>query len=463
MRKGLSLCLGTVLLSPMLVLAEDAAPASPAPAPGTLIAPALPADQGMMIPGGMYKDSYFGNVDGSNWQPQVWASAEYLLWWTKAAPVNAPLLTLVTNPSDDTSGALGSANTAVLLGDRSYGLGAYSGGRFTLGGWLDPCAGVGVEASYLFLSPNSTTQQFGTNGSPGSPTIGIPYLNAVNNREQVLRLAGPNFPTGPAGSLEPRAGGAFMTITNSLQSAELNGLGQLYCCNGLSVCGLAGFRYLYFKEDLTFGAGYQNLPTGPVPINPITTIQQFGGAYSSIDHFQGVNNFYGGQLGLRGQYQCGCFFINTSGKVALGDMYQTVNIDGGAVNMTRTTQLTTTYPVPGTTTIPGTTTAYPAGFFAQTTNIGHASRQQFAVVPEFNLNVGCNLTRNIRAYVGYTILYVNNVVRPGDQLDHSINPTQPSVLTAPGITPTGPPAPTFPFNHTDFWAQGINFGVAVGW
>jgi len=405
----------------------------------------------MAFPGGADLDGWCCNADGCSCGPLFWANAEFLLWWTKSAPLNPPLLTQATIlPTNDSSGAIGSPGTAVLLGGQSYGLGQGYGGRFTVGSWFDPCSKVGAEASYLFIAPNSTTKQFGTNGDPGSPNIGIPYFGGLVQTERFLPLGGPdlNVAGGPA------AGGAFMTITNSLQSAELNGLGQLYCCGGLQVCGLAGVRYIYFKEQLDYGAGFQALPSAPFGSVDIR-FQRSGGAFASIDQFQGVNNFYGGQVGLRAQYQCGNLFINTTGKVALGDVYQTSNIDGGAVYITPTL-FRNGHPL-----FPGTTTAYPTGIFAQGTNSGHASRQEFAVAPEWNLNVGYNITKNVRAYVGYTILYLNNVVRPGQQIDHSINFTQPNVL-APSSTLTGSPVPAFPFNHTDFWAQGINIGLAVG-
>jgi len=63
---------------------------------------------------------------------------------------------------------------------------------------------------------------------------------------------------------------------------------------------------------------------------------------------------------------------------------------------------------------------------------------RLAVVPEMSGNVGYDLTANIRAYVGYTFLYIDNVARPGTQIDHALNNTQ-IPFGGTGSTLVGPP------------------------
>lgn len=70
------------------------------------------------------------------------------------------------------------------------------------------------------------------------------------------------------------------------------------------------------------------------------------------------------------------------------------------------------------------------------------------------------MTDHLRAYVGYSLLYWSDVVRPGDQIDRGINTTQLPTLGGQG-TLTGPRRPAFSFQDSDFWAQGINFGVQL--
>jgi hypothetical protein len=59
-------------------------------------------------------------------------------------------------------------------------------------------------------------------------------------------------------------------------------------------------------------------------------------------------------------------------------------------------------------------------------------------------------------FAGYDFMYMNSVVRPGNQVDRNINLTQSSVLGYGAIN--GPAFPAQQFNRTDFWAQGATFG-----
>jgi hypothetical protein len=65
-----------------------------------------------------------------------------------------------------------------------------------------------------------------------------------------------------------------------------------------------------------------------------------------------------------------------------------------------------------------------------------------------------SLTQHIRAYVGYTFLCWTDVVRPGNQIDLALNPSQ-----IPTGTLTGPARPTFTRHESDVWVQGVNLGL----
>jgi hypothetical protein len=101
------------------------------------------------------------------------------------------------------------------------------------------------------------------------------------------------------------------------------------------------------------------------------------------------------------------------------------------------------------------------GLLALPSNIGRFDRNRFAVVPEVDLNVGYQITPYVRAFVGYTFLYWSNVARPGDQIDRVINPAQLPTTPVTGAQTFGPARPAPLLRDTDFWAQGINFGVEV--
>ena len=81
------------------------------------------------------------------------------------------------------------------------------------------------------------------------------------------------------------------------------------------------------------------------------------------------------------------------------------------------------------------------------------------------MNVGYDVTPHLRAFVGYNFLYVSSVVRPGDQVDRIIDPSRlpvPAAL-AGNLPPANTGRPLVPFKATDFWAQGINFGLKYTW
>ena len=69
------------------------------------------------------------------------------------------------------------------------------------------------------------------------------------------------------------------------------------------------------------------------------------------------------------------------------------------------------------------------------------------------------ITERLSAHVGYTIIWWDNVVRPGDQLTRVVNLTQvPSSLGFGALA--GPRGPR-PFeNESRFWAQGLDLGLA---
>ena len=92
-------------------------------------------------------------------------------------------------------------------------------------------------------------------------------------------------------------------------------------------------------------------------------------------------------------------------------------------------------------------------------NIGQYEDDEFVEIPELSLTLGYQLAPQVRFLVGYTIIYWNNVVRPGEQIDLNVNPD----LMPPALSTTGLSAPAFVMNDTAFWAQGINLGLDWRW
>jgi hypothetical protein len=133
-------------------------------------------------------------------------------------------------------------------------------------------------------------------------------------------------------------------------------------------------------------------------------------------------------------------------KVAVGAMRQRVDVEGG---------LTTNF------FDPPTVQSFAGGLFTQRTNLGSYERHVVAVVPEAGVNLGFRLTDWASIVVGYSVLYASNVARPGGQVDRTINPTQSQAisLTNPADL-SGEARPRFRFEGSDFWAHGLNAGLA---
>ncbi len=350
--------------------------------------------------------------------PQLWFQAEYLMWWVRDAET-PPLATAGTPAS---LGVLGRPGTVVLFGgDVDQGL--RSGARFTAGGVLDELGGWGAEVSGFFLPGH--TVHFAA-GSEGEPVIARPFFNALTGRESAEQVANPALP-----GLLPLAGRVTVDMSSRLWGFDPN-LVQRCCLGcGLAVDLLAGFRYLDLDEGLTATEDLRVPATSPL----------FPGARFLVrDDFGTDTDFYGGQVGTRLAWQGGPLSLELLGKVALGCSHQRATVSGATGVVT-----------PG-----APPAAFVGGLLAQRTNIGTYERDRFAVLPEVAVKAGCRLTGHLRATLGYSFLALSSAARPGDQIDRVVNPTQ-----LPPGTLIGPARPAFHFQGTDFWAQGLTFGLEL--
>jgi hypothetical protein len=444
MRSGLLLALGALLAVPAVGSAQIAAPgarAKPAAQPPTAAVPIMPAATDAETAQQPAPSAPLSAPPASPANPptisvvpvvpppanpRFWGSAEYLLWSTKAVPVPTPTITAATNIANPTSGQLGSPDTAVLLGGQSYSMIARSGGRFTIGTWLDPAALLGIEGTYLFIAPTTTLRAVSSNGTV---PIGLPFFDVTTGSEGFAPLAIPGL----------QSGAAFLGLTNRLQSGEFNGTVRLLGVGRLALSGLVGFRYIDFQEDLNFGFAARAGDAAPLP----------GAHFDGFDRFNVNNNFFGGQVGLRGEYRAGSWFVSATGKCALGNVDQTASVSGGFAAFAPT--------IP----FPPTSFTGVGGFYALPTNMGQHTHSAFAVAPEGTVNIGYEFGPRLCVFAGYSFLYINNVERPGTAIQHAVNTSVSPGFVGAGGTLVGPAVPSFVFTRSDFWAQGVNFGVLL--
>ncbi len=326
---------------------------------------------------------------------RMWADAEYLLWWVKDGNIPIPMV-LSASPSATAFG-VGLPGNTVLFGPSSIDYGSFSGARAALGVWLDSDQRIGVDVGGFFLQTRQVHLFNTAQGANSLSSLGFSFVDAGQEIGEVF--GGPATGTGAA-----------ITIDSSsrLYSVELNARTRLTRGGRFRLDGLVGFRWIELREDLSIFAD-QTDSAGNV-------------LDSFVDQFQARNNFYGGQVGADLAYNFGRWGVSACGKIALGDMHQEVDTNGSNNN--------------------GSGFGEPGGIYTFTTNIGRQSHDQFGVVPEARCGAFFDITHNLSVRVGYTFLYLNSVVRPGDQIDRSLIP-QPQ------------------FNKTDYWAQGVDFGIAI--
>lgn len=353
---------------------------------------------------------------------RFWVDAEYLYWKIKDSPKSVPLV--ATAPViEDNAPVIGQPGASVVLGGKKIQNDWRSGGKFTVGTWFDEEDCFGAEAIYFFLPTESKKHQVFSSGEPGSRYLAVPFFDAVTGSESSSPLATPNNFRGLA----------KLNVSNFMQGAELNGLASLYSDCTYKIKALVGFRYWNFNERLRFSV---NSPAFNIP-NEV---------YSTKDRFRTENNFYGGQIGLGLDWNCGDFFCNIKGKVALGAMLERVDIHGkfvtNAFNGEKSPQ------------------TFSGGYFALPSNIGHHTHTNFAVIPDVNLNLGYQVTDCASIKVGYNFLYVNNILWAGKQMKRNINPTQsPLYEFTPTPTLVGRAGPKAPHKTDSFWAHGLNVGI----
>jgi Putative beta barrel porin-7 (BBP7) len=384
-------------------------------------------------------------------QSRFWADAEYLLWWFKAAPAPVPLVT-TGSLNDSVPGAIGQPGTQVLFGGQPLNSPARSGYRLTLGGWVNDCKTVGVEVTGFYFQPGADVEFSKSSNAAGLPLLGVPFFDrtpagfnpgAGGWSGNAYQTGGPNTQAALlAANGTSLFGNVNVHASSELWGMELNSVINLLSTEQFKLNALVGFRFIDLRESL--GLDFASFPVGIPVSEPFRAV-------TINDLFRTRNEFYGGQLGLRGEWTGKWLFASVGGKIALGGTNEVVDISGSFTD-----------PLPFIYRSFGSTSAFSpsTGIFAQPTNSGTFVQNHFAVAGDVDVRVGVNVLRCMRVFVGYEFLGLSSVVRPGNQMDRNINTTQ--VGPAPGgasSTLTGQASPTQLFNTSTFFAQGVNFGV----
>jgi hypothetical protein len=341
---------------------------------------------------------------------------EYLLWWLREGRV-PPLLT--TN-SAASAGILGRPDTRVLYGDSRLQTrhgDQFNGTRVGLGYWLDEGRTIGVEGSAFFLERDST---YFKAVSDGSQVLARPYVNALDGSQASEIISG-------AGPLGPRNGGFVGYSRVELFGEEINAKAVVCSGDAGRLELLAGAHFLQMRDRVDLTA------TGHLLADPSTLL-------GLTDHFRVEDRFWGGQVGLRGEWARGPWQLSVTGEAAPGVTDTTVRAFGDRTFQTPAVKVVTPY-----------------GLAVGPSNAGRFGHTEFDVVTQVVVNAGYQLTRRVCVFTGYTCLYWADPLRAGDQIDLFVNP---SLTTS---SPHGPSRPAIPFRSDGFWAQGWNVGLRLIW
>lgn len=343
--------------------------------------------------------------------------AAYLAWATPRQ--HLPILVTAGSSGDPIPAALGQPRTRVVLQGRIGQDTPHSGMRFNLGLGLDDAAVLALEGNFFLLEQRSGHRTYTGDGAVDSEVLGRPFFNLATNTEDAYPIAIP--------------GVAFGRIDVETRRQMYGGEGNLrynYLTQSPSsnhrIDFVAGFRYVAVNEALTIKQETQEIQGPGVAGNNF---------FLSEDYITN-NNFYGGQVGGQWEYRLGPGYVSARAVCGLGGTYQTLKT-APYIRVTEPTGVVSSNT--------------DRALYLSPPNVGQFNRTRFCVVPEGNVRCGFDLAPGIGLAVGYSYIYVSDVIRPATQIDRRVT------LQPVGTPLTVPPAQQTPsFNSTSFWAQGID-------
>lgn len=362
--------------------------------------------------------AYAGYIGGGDIisTPRVWGTAEYLLWWV--APANSPpLITAVPGVVVGTGGGgmlPDGASAVVFPTGRQVEFGAHSGGRWTLGADFNDCFGFDISGFVL------ETRSKGAAGISDGTVLAFaqPYIEAMSGVQQNLYVSLPG----------QYVGAATAVIDTQLWGMDVNARTRWYGLLSSRNDATAGFRYLALDESIQ-ATGLAYFPDGTYQGNN--------------DVIRTSNRFYGGQVGIASRFGSLArgFGVETNYKLAMGGVHQRAELSGANSYLRPGQPIDTEF----------------VGLYARPANLGVFDRTMFAAVSDLAVNLTYNFSPAAQVFFGYSIIYITNVLRPGEVVDPVLNGEN-IRFNAEDVAPTGVIAPRNRLEGHDFWAQGLNFG-----
>ena len=347
-------------------------------------------------------------VDQCLCRSQVWASAEFLYGFRKSRQVPPLVTSSVPGTDQIDAGVLGLDSTSILLGDEGLQDNPQPGVRGEGGFWLDSAAQLGVEGSFTAFAEDLVAF---SESSDGSRIIARPFFDTSLNRERSLLVS---FPDLVAGSVDVQSPSDIYSAEIYLRK-RINGWPGLPPAFFLIDCCvtrldfIAGYQHTHISDSLSIN---HNL----VSLDP-AFLGQIGTTLNGIDRFEAENEFHGITLGLKSvsRYPYNPIVPRSNpyerwsltmlGKLSIGNMQQTVNIDGQTV-----------IAIPD-----GPSEESIGGLLTHQSNIGTFDRDRLTLVPEARIMLNYNINSCVSLGVGYNFIYWNHVAFSGDHVDRRVD------------------------------------------
>lgn len=369
---------------------------------------------------------YLGVLTQTGTPERLRVDADMLFWWLSSGRVPP----LVSTSTPQYAGIIGQGDTRILAADDIVSNTFHTGGRFGGVFWLGCTQRWGIDGSGFFLGRNGTDILF---DSSSNAVLARPFFNLNQGIQFSQLVASPGLSTGSV----------LISTSTELWGAEVNLRRYLGSTCSSRFDAFVGYRYLNFTEDLTITERFTRTANSNLAIGVPTAL-----AGTVTDSFRTSNDFHGVNLGATGEFRRGRWFLEGRTSVALGEVRQNVQINGSQNIL-----------------FEGGPGAAQGGLLALPgANIGSFSQSKFGVIPEVGVKLGLHVTPNLRLAAGYNFLYINSVLRPGDQIDTGIDVTRIPNFPLPADVPvirSARPAPTM--RDSGLFAQGFTVSLTYKW
>lgn len=345
---------------------------------------------------------------------RLFGRVEFLWWYLKKDDVPA----LLSTGPEGTTGLPGADGVSILYdGAVASRHDRFIGVRPTFGYWFNDQETAGIEVSGFFIERDSAILHIKRVTTP----LFRLYTDANTGETAADQFAG-LLPSGIT-----RRGSIQVYGRQEIYGEDIRGLFQLQQSETWRWYGIAGAKFLQFRNQLNITTTGYDEPD----LNVLYGVQ---------DNFFTYDRFFGGQVGVRGEFKSGAWFANGTASIGLGGTQQRILTWG-----TRLVQTPLSYD------------RRPVGLMVQYTNTGDDTRWVFDAVPEVNVNLGYSPRDWFSVQIGYSFLFWMNTLRAADQIDN-VNTDQ---INGPNFT--GPARPIIPWKESSFWAQGLCIGAELRW